>query len=173
MVYIYTTESRFKMTSLSIFGGQNIYQEREFKDEEYIQIGSSHMDTTMKNFLIKMSIIGLSAVISQIGVTHAYISDGIKTTTVEVRIPFTAPKSNAEFYFNLIFQFNIVVHGLFVYIGLEAWMSLVENTVLISPALFKLEMKRLCAQYKSKSISQLQTYKWFKNLVMLSTDTDK
>lgn len=163
----------FKSISLSSFGGQYIYQDSDYPDQEYNRICSNQMDVTMKSFLIKMSVMGLSLAASQVGPVYVFISNRIKTTTTEVRIPFTEPESNAEFIVNLIIQFNISIHGMFGYIGMEVWMSLVENIVNISPALFKLEMKQISQQYKSKSISKSHMRSIFRNLIQQSTDIDE
>lgn len=164
---------RFKIISLSIFGGQNIYHDNDFEDEEYNRICSNQLDATMKEYGIRMMMINLSLAASQIGPIFMYISYGIKTTTTNVRIPFTEPKSDVEFIVNLILQSFIGLHGGIAYLGIEAWMSLIQNIVNISPALFKLGMKRLCEQYKSKSISELQLRSNFRNLVQQSTDADE
>lgn len=173
LMYKVTTENRFKFTSLSVFGGQHIYKDRDYEDAEYNHVCSNYIDMTMRSFLIKTSLMFPSLAASQIGPLFAYISEGLKTTTLCFRIPFTEAGSDAEFIVNLILQFNLCFFGGLGYLGLEVWMSLVENTVLVSPAIFKLKMKRLCEQYKSKSITEFEMRSTFKNLAIQSTDADE
>lgn len=129
MTINYLFGNRFKMDILGRFGGIYVYHDNDFEDAEYNRICSKQMDLTMKSFLIKMAMMILSAVAVCFGPTRVYILYGIKTTTWEVRIPFTEPKSDAEFLGNILLHFNLILHGIFGYIGIEVWMSLVENTI--------------------------------------------
>lgn len=173
ITYTWLSNIRAKMASLSNFGGQYIYQDNDFEDTEYNRVCSNQMDVTMKSFLVKMTLMTLSAFVAGFGPIRAYVLYGIRTTTLEVRIPFTEPKSNAEFLGNLLLQFIVLFHGILGYVGAEVWMSLVENIVSISPALFKLEMKRLCEEYKTKATSVLELHSRFRHLVVQSLDADR
>lgn len=169
----YITRNRFMMVSLSAFGGQNIYQDKDFEDAEYNQVCSEQMDKAMNRFISKMSVLYLSLITCMVWPIYAYITDGIKTTTTDLRIPFTELGSNTELIVNLIIQFIIGIHSGITMVSMESFLSLVENVVLTSPQIFKVEMNRLCKQYKSKSISEFQMRTWFRNLVELSNDADE
>lgn len=171
--YTIGIRNRINTDMLGRFGGLYIYHDGKFEDTKYNEICSKQMDVTMRSLLFKMTMMALSAVAVCLGPIQAYVLHGIKSSTWEVRIPFTEPKSDAEFLVNVLLHFNLILHGFFGYIGMEVWMSLVENTVNISPKLFKLEMERICDQWKVRAIPELEMRLRFRNLVEQSLDADK
>lgn len=166
------TQSRFKLQSLFDFGGRYIYCDSRVKTE-YNRICSKQMDITMRRFLIKMMAILISYFFAMVGPLQAYFVHGIKTTTLEARIPFCQQKSDAEFMGNVVIQTAIAGHGLLVYIGLEIFLSLFENVVSIVPQLIESELITTVQLYEDKSISDVELYWRIKNIVMLSQDADK
>lgn len=108
-----------------------------------------------------MPIIIFSTYTACYGPIRDYILDGIITSTVQV-------PENLLINFLFHFQFIVILHGGFA----EVWMALVENTVNILPILFKLEMKRICEQFKIRSMYNLEMHLGFRNLVRQSLDAD-
>lgn len=91
------SDNRYKYQSLIDFAGRYIYSDNQ-ENVEYNEICSKQIDKTIRRFFIKMGIMGISASFSVIGPIHAYLAHGIKTSTTDLRIPFTEDGSNAEFF---------------------------------------------------------------------------
>lgn len=126
----------------------------------------------MRRFLTKMIVMFSAIFIAFIGPFYAYFFKGIKTTTIEGKIPFTEPGSDAEFWGNIFFQTVIGSQGAILYVGLEVTMTLFENVVTITPALVKLEMKRVCNDYQRKLISETQMRLRFRNVTQQCLDVE-
>lgn len=165
-------KGRFELQDLIDFGGRSIYRD-SYENTEYNRICSSHMDTTMKNFLIKMGGIFASFTLCLIGPLHAYFVHGIKSTTTEIRLPFCEPKSDAEFLANLFLQTVIATHGIFGYVVIEVFLTLFENVVTIAPRLVKRELTQAIQLYEEKSISELELHRRIRRIVELSQTADK
>lgn len=166
------SNARFKLQRLIDFGGQYIYRDSH-ENTEYNRICSKQMDITMRSFIIKMMTIFMSYLLAVVGPLHAYFVHDIKTTTLEARIPFCEPKSNTEFMVNFFIQTAIAGHGIFIYVGLEIFLSLFENVVSIAPQLIKTELVNTIQLYEDKSISEMELHWSIKRIVKLSQDADK
>lgn len=127
------SENRYRYQSLVDFAGFYIYSDKNAEDVEYNEICSKQIDVSVKTFLIKLLLMSLGGFAAISGPAHVYITNGIKTTTTDLRIPFTEAGSNVEFIANLIFQFNICIHGWFVYVGIEVLVSVIENLITLTP----------------------------------------
>ena len=166
---------RFKLQSLIDFGGKYIYHDSHEKTE-YNAICSDHMDHTMRRFIQKMLAMFVGYLFGMIGPAHAYFVDGIRSTVIEARIPFTEPKSNAEFMCNLLLQSIIGVHGGLAYIAMECFLMILENVVTITPKLIESDLVHTIQAYEKKSITELELNLRIKNIVeqsMESMDADK
>lgn len=157
--------------SLLNFGGKYIYLTND-EDPEYNEICSKHIDATVRRFFIKMLTILASFWLAMIGPIHAYISQGIKTTTTNVRIPFTDVNSDAEFIGNIILQSVIGFHGVFGYIMIEVAMSMFDDVITITPKLIKFKLKRLDEAVKMRQ-NDLQICLLVKDIIKQSMDYDK
>lgn len=155
------------------------------------------MDKTMKGFIIKIVSIMVSYIFALIGPAYAYFINGIRTTTIEARIPFIEPNGNAEFMVNFLLQAIIGLHGIpnaiefpidsnsitndlihllsgFIgYIVIECLMSILENTVTITPRLIENDLKHTIQLYEGKSITELELHMSIGNIVKQSNDADK
>lgn len=163
---------RFKLQSLIDFGGRYIYYDSH-DNTEYNRICSDHMDITMKQFISKIAGIFISITFAAIGPAYAYFWHGIHSTFTEARIPFTEPKSNAEFMGNFLFQNVTSVHGAIAYVGLEVFLSILENAVTITPRLIENDLVHTIKLYEKKSTTQLQLNVKIGNIVRQSIDADK
>lgn len=126
----------------------------------------------MRSYTIKMAIIFTSVMFMAIGPALAYINHGMLLTIIEARIPFTEPKSNAEFICNLIVQ-CVIGQGIFLYVGLELCASMLESTVTIKPQLIRSDLVHTIQQYEEKSITDLELHAKIGNIVKQSNDADK
>lgn len=164
------SRERHKLHSLVQFGGRYIYFD-EYDDPGYQRICSQHMDISMKKFLIKMTLIFIGYYAAVSGPVYAYITQGIKTTTID--LAFTRDGSNAEYVFNNILQTIVAMHGGLAYLGIEVMVSILQNVITISPKLFAYKLKKLTTDYAEKRISEQQLRVAFKDLEKQSIDTDK
>lgn len=142
---------------------------------EYSRICKKHMDATMRSFITKMIIMVLSYSAALTGPAYVYYTTGIKSTTIELRIPFTQGKSNAEFWVNILYMFAYATYGALLYIGLEVAMAIFENTVTVTPDLIRMEINHLAVDYqnKKKSISKLELLLRIRNIVKQCLDLDE
>lgn len=151
------------------FGGRNIYQNSNERSD-YNRICSKQMDMTARKFIINYSIILLASILAILGPVLAYVNHGIKTTTTNLRFPFTDENSNAEFIANIAFQFLIFFHGFSLYVGLEVTMLIFENTSNVTTKLIENDLKRFDLM---NEISEPQERAIFKNIVKQAIDTDR
>lgn len=166
------SDNRNKYQSLVDFAGHYIYPDN-FEDPEYNEICSKQIDITIKRFAIKFLTIAFGGCAAVSGPVYVYITDGIKTSITDLRIPFTEEGSNAEFVVNLIYQFNIFSHGILLYTGLEVMISIFENVIILSPQLIKHELKKLNAKQNSKEFTDQQVHDCFKNIVKRTIDVQR
>lgn len=172
MAIITVTKRRFILQRLIDFGGRYIYR-NDHKDTEYNRICSTHMDATMRAYLIKMAELLGSFSFGLFGPVHVYFVYGTKTTLTNVRIPFCEPNSHAEFLGNLLCQTVIATHGMLNYIKMETYHTLFENIVIIAPKLVKSDLDHVIQLYGTKSISQAE-FRWKINkIVMQSSVSDR
>lgn len=163
---------KFRIVPLIEFGGEHIYWDAHY-DPEYHQICSNHMDGVMRRFIIKMVVMFSGITVAFIGPFYAYFVRGLKTTTIEAKIPFAEPGSDAEFLGNVVIQFVLAIMGAFVYFGLEVTMALFENVVTIAPDLIELEMKQLCTKYQRRLITESEMRLRFRNVVQQVLDSER
>lgn len=169
---ILLTEKRFKLQAVIDFAGRYIYHNNH-ENTEYNRICSTAMDSTIREFAIKMGIIYISMVGAFIGPTHAYIVYGIKTSWTSERIPFTAPNSDEEFMINILLQTIIFVHAIWAYFALEVACTLFANVVNVAPRLSTNDLALAIQQYEDKKDSQLELRCKMRNFVKSTCDTDK
>lgn len=127
----------------------------------------------MKRFILKMGIILASSAIALSAAPYAYLVNGVLSTTIESRIPFTEPKSMAEFIGNFMVQCICGLHGGLNYIGFELYQSILENVVTIAPRLIKTDLVQAVESYERKQISELELRKRIGNIVKQSNDIDE
>lgn len=169
---ILLTKKRFKLQAIIDFAGHYIYQDNH-ENTEYNQICSAAMDSTIREFSIKMGIIYISMVCAFIGPTHAYIAYGIKTSWTSERIPFTEPNSDDEFMINILLQTIIFVHAIWAYFSLEVACTIFSNVVNVTPRLSIKDLANTIQQYKEKKISRLELRFKIRNFVRSTCDIDK
>lgn len=165
-------KTRFKLQRALDFGGRYIYHDSR-ENTEYNRICSQHIDITVRRYIIKMAAIFISYLFAIVGPLKAYFIDGIKSTTIEARIPFCETKSNAEFMGNFLLQTGLASHGIFAYIGMEVYLSLFENVVSITPQLIEIELVNTMQLYEDGSLSEVELHWRIKRIVKLSQDANK
>lgn len=170
--YLYALNGRFKLQALIDFGGRYIYHDNHGKTE-YSRICSDHMDRTVRRFIVQMAASLIAYTLILIGPTHAYMTYGVQSTLIESRIPFTEPKSSAEFIGNFMIQTLICSISFVQYIGVEIFLSILENVVKATPDLIKCKLDDTIEQYKEKSITELELNARIGNIVQQSKDADK
>lgn len=127
----------------------------------------------MKNFLIRMIIIIVSAVLTNIGSMYAFLVDGIRTTIVEVRIPRTEEQSFEEYFGNILVHLCMTVYGLCGCVTLEIAMELLIGVISIAPKLVMLEFCKLDKKIEKYPFIEMQIRLMFSNIVQQIMDVDK
>lgn len=122
-------KKRFKVQSLVDFGGLHIYKDSHDQNE-YNQICSNQMDSTMNRYITNMGGMYAGYCFALMGPAHAFLFRGVRSTFMETRIPFTESKSNAEFAGNFILQTIIGSHGMIAYIGFQGFITLIGTLTL-------------------------------------------
>lgn len=120
-----------------------------------------------------LSFLWWTYLIALVGPVHAYIFNDIRSTTIEARIPYTEPKSDAEFFVYLQIQSISGLHGTFAYIGVECLLSILENVVTIMPLLIIWDLVQTIQQYEDESITEQQLNLKMLNIVTMSRDADE
>lgn len=130
MLILLVSQKRFKLQSLIDFGGRYNYRD-SYERTDYNRICSNHMDRTMKRFIIQMGIMCSAYCAALIGPAYGFIKHGVRSTFIEARIPFSEPKSDAEFAGNFLSQIINGSYGIIAYIRLECFLSLLGKFTLI------------------------------------------
>ncbi|XP_055312480.1 uncharacterized protein LOC129574453 [Sitodiplosis mosellana] len=90
------------------------------------------------------------------GPVYVYFTQGIRTTTIEVKIPFAEEDPSIEYAMNMLLQFVVYFHGFIIYGSMEMAMALFGNVINISPRLIKNRLKELFESRERKEVSELQ-----------------
>lgn len=160
------------MQSMIDFGGRHIYHDRH-ENTERNRICSHQMDLSMRSFIFKMGTIFFSFLVAVISPAHAYFILGHKTTTTEMHMPFCTPKSDTEFKLNVLLQFIIAGHGIWMYIIMEVIFTVLENFVGIAPKLVTCELAEAIQLHADGALSEAE-FDWRVNKAVVQTqDTDR
>lgn len=174
MPYYYEaiTKRRNEIHRGLVYGGRHIFK-NDFKDIEYSEICSKQMDESVKNFLIRIVIISSSLAAVSSGPIHAYFFKGIKTTIIEVRIPYTDENSNGEFFGNMLVHMCISIYGSLGFVGMEIAMEIFIGVISIGPKLVAYEFRKMDENIKENLFTKLQFRLTFRNIVQQITDVDE
>lgn len=159
--------------SLLDFPGRHVYHHDDCDDMEHQKICSNYMDIFVKNFLIKMSMMVFGYTCAMMGPTYSYLIQGIRTTTIEVKVPFTEERSYVEFSINMSIQMSYAIVGGLEYIGLEIMMDLFRNVITIAPALVHYRLNKYIREYKDEMISEPQLRFAFTSIMKQAVDADE
>lgn len=158
------------------FGGRYIYKHKDdddVEDDEYHEICDQSIDETLKTFFFKMGILVGSLVVALIWPTYQFFSHGIKSTAMQLKLPYIEERSNAEFIGNLLFQFIIVGHGFLGYIGLEVGIDASTDLIQITHKISEYRLRKMNNGYKEQSLNVLQLSSVFGNVVRQIRNHDK
>lgn len=97
------TNRRYEVHKGLIFSGRYLLRNDD-RDREYTEICSKFMDESMKNFLVRIGVSALCAIVVTLGPSYVFFIQHVRTTGLDVRVPFTDEKSYEEFVVSLIFQ---------------------------------------------------------------------
>lgn len=165
-------KKKYVMQSLIDFGQQHIYVNNH-DDDEYQLICSKQMDETMRNFIQNVALVVFGFSVAIIGPIYSYFFQNIRSTTIEVRVPFTEANSDEEFVCNLTFMALVGILGAPLYIGLEVMMSTFRDIIVISPKLVEHRIKSLIADYLDGHLSDAQLRFAFTDAIKQSMDADE
>lgn len=154
------------------FGGKYLFSNHH-EDENYIKICSEQMNNSMRSFMLRFMIMLTTFTIGYTKMNYATIVMGIKTTMLEVKIPFTEEKSNEEFLANYVLQTIIASFGFFGYFGMEIAMELMVIAIAISPKLITFEFQKLIEVIENGQLTPSQVCFTFRNIVQQVMDIDK
>lgn len=117
------SEDRLKYHSLVTFAAKYIYADNHGRTE-HDQICSQQIDATMKNFGITVTAMTCGSLVAVFGPIFFYFTEGNKSTTIEVKVPFLDDNQNDEYLINMLLQSIVYFHGFFIYFGIEVAMSI-------------------------------------------------
>lgn len=147
MVWTFLSKDRGTFHNLIDFSGRYIYQ-NDRESTAYNRICSKETDAIIRNFLARIILLSMGGTSGVSRPAYVFIDRGIKTTTTEVKFPFIDEKSDTEFILNLILQWTILIHGFFVYVGIEIMMLLIENVAIVVPKLTEHEFRQSIEKYE-------------------------
>ncbi|XP_055298571.1 uncharacterized protein LOC129566554 [Sitodiplosis mosellana] len=122
------------------------------------------MDASMRNFLIKLALLIFGVQCGIWGPIYVYFSAGLKTTTIEVKFPFTEEKSNAEYAMNMLLQWIGFGTGGLIFFGIEVAMQIIGNVVTVSSKLIRNRLKELDKKIEENMLSELELRFVFKDI---------
>lgn len=157
--------------SLVVFGARYIYRD-DHPDKEYQRICTEHMNLTMKHFLTKMTMVTLGYLVAVIGPTYAFLIQGIRTTTINVAVPFTEEDSWIAFLVNEVLQTLPATHGALFLLGGEIVIEMFANTVTISPHLINHRLRTITSDYSEGRINKAQVQYAFTDFVRQCNDAN-
>lgn len=163
---------RHRIHQIIIYCGRYIYRD-DFENTEYNKICSDFMDFSMRNFLMRMIIIALSIVAMNIGATHAFLFKGIKTTVIDVKIPYTEEESYEEFFGNIVIHMWMGIYGGLSLLALEVGMEVFIGIVAIAPKLVASEFRKLEKEIANNRLNKLQAKLTFQNIIQQIMDIDE
>lgn len=156
-----------------VFPGRYIYPDNvDVEDEEYYDICSNQMDNTIKSFLCKMAILTTSVCIAVTWPSYQSLTQDIKITAMQLKIPFVEENSYAEFVGNILLGCNILGHGFLGYLSIEVGMDIDTNIVAISRDLLEYRLEKMFHQYEINP-SMPTTISSLGNIVQHLQNSDK
>lgn len=145
---------------------------QQHENKTYTEICAKQMDICMKNFMSRMSLMFGVFSIGLFKMHYAMIFMGIKTTSVEVKLPFIEENSNNEFALNYLFQTIVFSFGLCVFFVVETSMELCMLVIAISPKLIAFEFRKMDENIEKGQSNPLQVHFTFRNIVQQVMDMD-
>lgn len=171
-LYSGLSKDRYSWDSLIDFGKRYIISDHH-EDENYSKICSKEMNKSIRSYMLRIVIMFTTFTIGYTKMNYATIALGIKTTSVEVKIPLTKEKSNYEFGMNYVLQTIIAAYGFFGYICMETAMELIMLAVASSPKLIKFEFQKMDTKIEKGLLNPLQVLFTFRNIVQQVMDVDR
>lgn len=87
-----------------------------------------------------------------VGPFYAFTFHGIKTTTIDLKLPFIDESSNVEFIANILYLCIIGMHRFLAYIIIEVAMTIFGDAITISSKLIEYELWKLDEAKLTRSI---------------------
>lgn len=131
------------------------------------------MNATVKNFAFRMIITSLGVFAMNAELWYAFFVKHIVATSLDVRVPFTQERSNAEFLGNIMIHVSYLIYGSLGFVGMEIGLELFVGVVSVTPQLIAYEFRKLADQIEANKFTNLQTRVTFRNIVMQIMDIDK
>lgn len=166
------SKRRYIYRSLIDFAGRQLHESVQ-NDHEYNEICSKEIDESMKGLLAKLAMLMVGGCSSCFMPAYVYFTEGIKTSTTCVRVPFTDENSDAEYIVNMIFQSIVFVVGFIHYVGMETSINILQNFIRVSPKLIQIDFRRLEEKRDKGELTESQLRLQFNNIVKKSIDTDE
>lgn len=155
------------------FPGQYIYQ-NDRRNTAYNRICSKQMDVTMSKLLIKAMLLAFGACGAVFPPIYSSFAMGVKTTTIEAKLPFINDKSMTEFYINCALELIVFFHGTLIYLGSECTTTIFENFTAVSTKLIENELLEIDSDNSEpREMSKLQLRSLFRNILLQARDFDR
>lgn len=156
VVYMSLSKQRFVLHEFLAFPGRHLYPDSVLvEDEEYYDICSKHMDGTIQSFSHKMAILTASAAIGVIWPSYQSLTDEIKITALQLKMPSVEENSFAEFAGNILLECNILAHGFLGYLSIEVGMDIVTDYVAISRNLLEYRLKKMFREFEQNESANI------------------
>lgn len=154
------------------FPGRNIYPDNiEEENEELYKICSNQMDITIKSSLRKTAILITFCTAITIWSTYQTMTDEVKITVMQLKLPYVEENSYAEFIGNVLLELNVLGHGFLGYLASEVGVDIVNDFVAIAPKILKYQLKKMIQQHEKNSSAD--TVSALGNIVQHLRDYDK
>lgn len=163
---------RRELHALIDFAGKYVYNSSD-DDPEYDKICSEHIDSSIRSYFIKMTILCLSFTFAIMGPAYMYFTKGIIATTTELQIPFFVENSGGTLVANLSLQFMAAFHGIIAYIGFETMMSIFSDAVTIAPKIIKYKLTHLDSETSKKTPSEARINFMVNDIAKQSLEADE
>lgn len=149
VLYVVLSKKRFILHGFLAFPGRYVYPDSVLvQDEEYYDICSHHIDYTIRRFFYKVAILTASAMIAIIWPSYQSLTEEVKITALQLKFPFVAENSYAEFAGNILLECNVWAHGFLGYISIEVAMDIFTDYVVISRSLLEYRLKKMFDEFE-------------------------
>lgn len=154
------------------YGGTYVFPHKH-EDRKYIEISSKIIDRSMRSFMTRFLVMLGAFIIGMIRIFYANIFLKIKTTVIELKIPFIEANSDAEFAVNFVLQSLMLLYALLGYIGMEVAMELTILPGYATPKLVEHEFRKLDRKIEESCFDEMQVRLTFRNILLQMMDYDK
>lgn len=166
------TKLRFEWHRLLNISGNLIYRNDD-EPTAYNQICSQSIQQAIKNYVITLILVILSALGAVPGPFYSYIHDGIYVTLFNLKLPYFNRFPSTEFLINITWEtFNALI-GIGIVFLMEFMIALCNDTISVSSQLTELSINELSDLLKQKKASKTKQILQLKKILMKVAHMDE